>query len=133
MPWTCPLCGTTTKFLRPGTKPSSEVVYGLSSGSGRAVCRNCAKNRLDEINRHNIIYDWVLYGIEKPKKDPNCNHKWIHPFKSRWVCSECGAEYNIMCGCGGSGYVCQNHYEKIIETMKKESGSVEEFLNKHSW
>ena len=122
----CPICGGEEHFLKRDTHPSN-VTVSTSIGGGRCVCRRCARERKDEIEKQN-----ERFGTKLRKKDPNCKHEWEAIGNSRWYCPKCGADYNIMCGCGGSGYVCQKHYDEFIEEMKKECGSVEAFLAKHS-
>jgi len=38
-----------------------------------------------------------------------------------------------MCGCGGSEYVCEKHYQEGLEYMIKECGSVEKYLDEKAW
>ena len=63
------------------------------------------------------------------KKNPDCVHKWDHPYMAKWFCRKCFAEYNWMCGHGGSAYICNPCYDAFI----KENSPVEEFLKKESW
>ena len=121
----CPVCHR--KFGI--TVRSSTVGYATSAGGGSLVCTKCAKERRDEINKHNAV--WGQYSGERKKKNPNCKHEWIHPFPSRWYCPKCGAEFNVMCGCGGSAYICQKHYDGLIKEME-EIGK-DNYLAEHSY
>lgn len=124
--WFCPLCGEQGALIG-GAKPSD--VYISNHGGGAAVCTKCAKERKADIQKENEIF----HGNPVKKKDSNCKHEWLHPYEGRWYCPKCGAYYNWMCGCGGSEYVCQTHYNTFIADAIKECGTLEKFLAKHSW
>ncbi len=128
MSWRCPLCGADRSFFRDNM---SDMFWADGPGSATSVCKKCAKDRKEEIDEHNQMMGQGTGG--RHTKDPDCEHNWAHPFPSRWTCTKCGAEYNQMCGCGGSLYMCQGHHAKAVAHMKEEEGSVEAYLNKHSW
>ena len=48
----------------------------------------------------------------------SCDHNWMHPARHRFECSKCGAQFNWMCGCGGSSYVCDSHYYDQIDKIR---------------
>jgi len=121
--WWCPVCGEQGAIIG-GAKPDYSVSW-LTSTGGSAVCTKCAKNKNEEIYKHNRIY----HNEIKNSKDINCEHEWIHPSNNRWVCNKCFAEFNMMCGCGGSGYCCEEHYIKFI----KEHPNLKNFLSENSW
>lgn len=123
--WHCPVCGKQGAIIG-GAKPNHNVVWFTSIGSGTSVCTACGENKRDEIEKHNRIY----YNNIKNTKDDSCEHEWLHPAFGRWVCAKCGAEFNWFCGCGGSGYVCQKHYDEFIE---KHAYDLNGFLSKNSW
>jgi len=124
--WFCPLCNK-QGALFGGAKPSD--VYLRSPGGGRSVCTKCAKNRKEEIDKENEIYE----GDLNKKKNDNCKHEWQLPYMGRWYCTKCGATYNLTCGCGGSSYVCKIHYDEFVTDAIKEEGSLEKYLAKYSW
>jgi len=129
----CPLCGArgwryNTSIWRSGKNRDKWQTSWDSPGEGQALCNKCIKTRQAEIVNHNRLA-WSQRG---DKKDPNCKHDWAHAYMNRWVCVKCGAAFNWMCGCGGSAYVCQKHYDEGIQNMVKECGSVEAYLDKNS-
>jgi hypothetical protein len=118
--WLCPLCGKGDPFTL-----SNRNVSWARHGGGTFVCRKCAKTRLEEIKEHNAIY----YSPVGHKKDPNCKHIWAKPHPGRYYCPKCTAEYNWVCGCGGSAYVCEEHNRHFLEKHPDLSA----FLAKNSW
>ncbi len=118
----CPVCRKEYSLFNQASD-----VYWEIQGGGRAVCKKCAKTKRKEIDEHNIPY--VSNG---GMKDIDCKHEWMHPNPNIWFCSKCKAIYRWMCGCGGSEYVCEKHHLPHQEIMKKEEGSVESYLAKHS-
>jgi len=120
MAYNCPVCGRKFSIFCRASK-----IYLAFCGGGDAVCTKCAKEKKDEIEKHNEIY----YGRKGAKKDPDCEHKWKSPYRGRWFCVKCGAQFNWMCGCGGSAYVCEYHY---IEMITKNQ-PIKEYLAKYAW
>jgi len=118
--WSCPVCGRSGLLV----KIDREVSYAIRGGS-IYVCKRCAKHRRKEIEEHNAIY----WGDHTRKKDPNCKHEWVHPYPGRWYCPKCSAEFNFTCGCGGSMYVCEKHYQEFI----KHAEPLDKFLAENSW
>jgi len=43
------------------------------------------------------------------------------------------ATYNVICGCGGSMYICPAHYNELIEEMNHHPEGMDGYLNEHSW
>ena len=121
--WCCPICDRGGFFIR-----ASDIYLQDRPGGGTAVCTKCAKNRSDEIEKRNTLW----YTPLNSKKDPSCKHEWVHPHHGRWYCPKCGATYNWMCGCGGSAYVCQTHYDEFIKE-NTESELLEKFLADKAW
>lgn len=130
---TCALChkpwswlgGVTSKEFSKGNNMASLANHG----GGNAICDKCVKAHPDQIKKHNALY----YNVTGGSKDPNCQHDWAHPYCARWACRLCPAEYNWTCGHGGSQYACQPCYTALIARMVNECGTVENYLNKHSW
>ena len=112
--WSCPLCDRSGWWVRTA-KDLSWAIHG----GGISVCRRCEKTRKDEIDAHNALF----YGSKK--KDPDCDHDWLEPYRGRFVCSKCGGSWNWMCGCGGSMYVCDQHYKQFMEA----NAPIERFLS----
>ena len=128
----CPLCNKEESFWRDVTFWNwgrENTISWATHGGGRAICYKCLKNRMPEIKRHNSLY----YRSNDEKKDPNCEHKWVHPYPARWCCTKCTAEYNWMCGCGGSQYVCETHYESFKKHMIEKYDSIEQYLCEKAW
>jgi len=98
-------------------------------GGGEAICNKCVRTKQEEIIKHNKMFTTP----QGAKKDPNCQHEWVHPFKGRWTCVKCNATYNWMCGCGGSMYVCEEHYDRFILDAMNTHGSIELFLKERAW
>ena len=109
-------------------KGNSTATWQWNAG-GSAICDKCVKTNADTIRRHNADY----YRQSGEKKDPSCLHDWAHPFPARWSCRKCHAEYNWMCGHGGSAYVCETDYRAFLEKALAGHGSVEAFLAEKSW
>lgn len=116
----CELCGKEFGLFRRASD-----IYWEVPGGGKPICKKCAKSRMEEINEHNE----QLKGNPNKKKDTKCKHEWVHPSLNVWHCTKCGAHLSWLCGCGGSEYVCQKHYDKLI----KENQPIEKYLAKHSW
>lgn len=117
----CPLCKRGFGFF---VRPSRDIYWSFNGGAD-AVCKSCAKKRIKVIIEHNEIFN----GRKEAKKNPECKHEWIHPSFNRWFCIHCGAQYNWLCGCGGSLYVCNKHYEEFIG----KNNPIEEYLARESW
>lgn len=128
MSWNCALCNKPMKWYLPRTWPSDTSIP-TGPGSGGIVCKGCEKDRQDAITKRNEM----AYGGPEKKKDPNCPHTWLHPWRSRWYCSQCGAQFNWTCRHGGSEYACAKCEYEFKCKMVREEGSVDAFLTKHSW
>ena len=120
----CPVCGKEYSLFNRASD-----VYWEIQGGGQAVCKRCKKNRMPEIEKHNAPYRRRQGDL----KDKNCKHDWVSANLTMWSCSKCSAVYRLMCGCGGSEYVCEKHHKSHQEYMIKEEGSVKAYLDKHSW
>lgn len=120
MKWRCPLCKKKGLF----TFPDHDIIWNIQGGR-ISVCRKCAETRLGEIQTHNNIY----ISPENHRKIPNCDHQWISPYSGRYYCPKCTAEYNWMCGCGGSNFVCLNHNILFLQ----EHHNLDEYLTVNSW
>ena len=64
-------------------------------------------------------------------KNPNCQHQWAGA-PPNWICLKCGATFNLSCEHGGS-MACGECIEDFIKSAQKEEGSLEAYLDKHSW
>ena len=119
-PWYCPYCGRKSTPFNPSSWWSSlsYTLHGL-------VCRRCEKEHGQEIREWNES----ICGRPGARKDPTCEHDWAHPIASRWFCRKCGAVYNLMCGCGGSKYVCHKHAQQFLA----EHPDLPAFLAEHSY
>lgn len=107
----------------------SEDVYYEVHGGAAYVCKRCAKTRMEDIIANNELYS----GSKTKKKDPNCQHQWVSPYRGRFYCPKCGAQFNMMCGCGGSMYYCEEHYAGFMKHVSEEYGSLDSYLDKQSW
>lgn len=119
--WRCPICNRSGWFVR-----ASDSSVPLGPGHGILVCKRCERREQEEIARRLAVY----YTPAGSKKDPECSHQWVHPYAGRWYCRKCFATYNWICGCGGSGYVCERHYRIQIEEMGEEPAK---WLAEHAW
>ena len=120
MSWSCPVCGRSGWWVSVDTT----AIWHLSPGHGTSICKRCVRTEKDVIDDHNR-----RFYSPSGKKDPSCPHRWVHPAPSRWYCVSCGAQYNWVCGCGGSLYACERHEAELT----KGYASVEAFLAEHSW
>lgn len=91
--------------------------WGFGYG-GIRFCKNCKD--IDCIH---------LWEPEEPKDESwkNCLHEWHCHGLTGYQCCKCGADYSWMCGCGGSMYVCSNHYDEHLK-MVKNGGGIVNFL-----
>jgi len=112
--WACPVCKRDGWWVRTA-KDLSWAIHG----GGISVCRRCEKTRKDEIDKHNAMF----YGSKKA--DPDCDHNWTEPYRGRFFCDKCETSWNWMCGCGGSMYVCDQHYKQFMEA----NAPIERFLS----
>ena len=76
--------------------------------------------RLQYIKReYDIIYKWNNQRLGTTK----CTHKrkvyLKHIPGDMWLmmCDDCGVFCPIMCGCGGSGYMCEKHIKELAEEV----------------
>ncbi len=122
--WSCPVCGRSAWYVR-----RSNTIVAISPASGWMACRRCAGLRQDDIARMNAVWD-TPQGV---KKDPDCEHAWAHPHSARWYCTKCQAHYDVTCGCGGSSYICPDHYDGLVAMATGKHGSIEAFLACESW
>jgi len=120
----CPMCLRQQSLLVPSSW-MSDMDYAIDPGAGRSVCNGCAKTRASEIAQHNRR----VQGGLRLKKDPSCQHEWAHSFNNRWACTKCGAQYQWMCGCGGSGDVCDEHHAEFL----RKHPDLNAFLATESW
>jgi hypothetical protein len=120
----CPMCLRQQSLFNPSSWPS-DVPYATSPAASASVCGRCAKERASEIVLHNRL----IQGGVRLKKDPSCEHEWAHWFNNRWACTKCGAQYQWMCGCGGSMYVCEEHHAEFLQ----EHPDLGAFLTTKSW
>lgn len=96
--------------LESDAKPNFNPEWGRSYG-GIRYCRKCKQ------------IDCIHLWEPAPPEDESwreCKHEWNQKSRGSWLCQKCGARYSWMCGCGGSGYVCDRHYEEIRGTVEAE-------------
>ena len=93
--------------LQADRKPNFNPEWGTGYG-GIRFCTRCKK------------IDCIHLWEDQPQPDEawkTCDHEWLHPNKTQWKCRRCGAQFNWMCGCGGSMYVCDKHYQESYESL----------------
>ena len=113
--WACPVCYRDGWWVK-----RAKDVHWATHGGGISVCKRCAKKFKDHIDKHN----WLYHGKPGAKIDRDCDHEWGEPYPGRFYCHKCHGQFNWMCGCGGSMYVCPEHYESFM----KKIGDLDEYL-----